>query len=389
MAHPLRGASCITGIGETAVGSLPKSTALTLMEDAARSAIMDAGLTPRGIDGIITGRSMVEPLHRVAVILAERLGIQPSVFATLEAGGATSVQMLVHAAMAIATGAATNIVCIAGDNLLTGLTRDAAVQAMAENAHAEFEVPLGTFPAAAYAMVARAHMHEFHTTRKQLADVAVSTRAWAQKNPPAQAKDPLNVEDALLARMIADPLGLFDCSLVSDGAGAFVVSEAEGAEYRDHFPIWILGVGEAATHEYITNAPSLTHSGAVKSGASAFDMAGVSPPEIDVAELYDCFTITPIILLEDLGFCKKGEGGPFVEDGRTGPDGDFPMNTHGGLLSHAHPGKPGGIFHLTEAVRQLRGNAEDRQIADAHLATVHGVGGMFSAHATAILGTEK
>lgn len=386
MSHPMRAAACVSGIGESAVGKVPGSTALSLMEDAAVAAIRDAGLSAAQIDGMLTGRSMVAPLHRVAVILSERLGIAPHYFGTLEAGGATSVQLLLEAHQAVAAGHARHVLCVIGDNLLTGLTRDAAVQTMAENAHADFEVPFGTFPAAAYALVARAHMHAYGTTREQLASLAVSTRAWASKNPGAQMRGPLSLDQVLGAKPVSEPLCLLDCALVSDGGGAFIVSAPGAARESSHLPVWILGTGEGATHEYITRAPSLTSFASARSGKAAFKMAGLPPTAIDVAEIYDCFTITPVVVLEDLGFCAKGEGGAFVADGRTAPGGVFPLNTHGGLLSHAHPGKPGGIFHVTEAVRQLRGYAGERQIQGAEVALIHGVGGMMSAHATAILG---
>ena len=372
----------LTGIADTEVGRVPGATVLSLMEDAARAAVADAGLSLDRIDGVLTGRSMVEPLHRVAAMLAERLGLEPAVFATLEAGGATSIQLLIHASLAVAAGAAHHVVCVAGDPLLSGLTRDRAVTAMAENAHPDFEVPFGTSPPSAYALVARAHMDAFGTTREQLAEIAVATRAWATRNPAAQQRAPLTVDEVLGAKPVAEPFGLLDCALVSDGAAAFVVSSAETETGRG---VRVLGFGEGTTHEYLTRSPSLTAFASARTGPRALEMAGVRPDEIDVVELYDCFTITPVVMAEDLGFCPKGEGGPFLA-GRTGPGGPFPMNTHGGLLSHAHPGKPGGIFHLTEAVRQLRGEAEDRQVPGAEVALVHGVGGMMSAHATAVLG---
>jgi acetyl-CoA acetyltransferase len=384
MAHPLRAVAGISGIGETPVGELPGATALSLMETAALAALDDAGLAPSDLDGLVTARSMVAPLHRMAVILAERLGMTPELFSTLEAGGATSLQMLTHAQSVIGAGRARHVLCVAADNLLTGLSRDMAVQAMAENADIEFEVPFGTFPPAAYALAARAHMHAYGTTAEQLAEVAVAARAWAALNPEAQMRAPLTMAQVLAAKRVAEPFGLNDCALISDGGAAFVVSAAEEKPV-----VLILGAAEAAGHEYITRAPELTSFASVLAGRRAFAMAGCQPSEIDLAEIYDCFTITPIITLEDLGFCAKGEGGAFVQDGRTAPGGDFPMNTHGGLLSHAHPGKPGGIFHLTEAVRQLRGDAGGRQVAGAELALVTGVGGMFSAHATAILGTAR
>jgi acetyl-CoA acetyltransferase len=390
MEGPLMGAptSSITGIGESAVGKVEGSTALSLMQRASIAAIEDAGLGDGEVDGVFTGRSMVAPLHRVAVILSERLGLRPSVFGTFEAGGATSVRLLNHAAMAIAAGKAQHNLCVTGDNLATGLTKENAIQAMAENAHPEFEVPFGTFPPAAYALVANAHMHRFGTTREQLSRVPVETRKWAALNDSAQKQTPITADDVSNAKAIASPFTAEDCALVSDGAGAFIVSRRETVADLPKPGVDILGYGEAAGHEYISQAKDLTSFASVDSGRGAFAQARLNPKDIDVVELYDCFSITPLVLLEDLGFCAKGEGGPFLAENTTGPGGSLPMNTHGGLLAHAHPGKPGGIFHITEAVRQLRKHSGARQVANAEHALVHGVGGMFSAHATAILGVH-
>jgi acetyl-CoA acetyltransferase len=219
--------------------------------------------------------------------------------------------------------------------------------------------------------------------------VAVSTRKHAARNPTAQMRTPITVDDVLNSRLIADPLHLLDCSLVSDGGAAVVVTSAERARDFKQRPVYLLGAGEGHGHEHISQARSLTTSAAVDAGRRAYEMAGLGPRDVDFAQLYDCFTPVVIIELEDLGFCKKGEGGPFVAAGSIAPGGPLPVNTHGGLLSHCHPGNPGSMFALTEAVTQLRGDAGERQLVKADVALVHGQGGIMSSHCTVILGRER
>ena len=202
-------------------------------------------------------------------------------------------------------------------------------------------------------------------------------------------RQPLTVEDVLASRMIADPLRLLDCSLVSDGGAAVVLARSEEAGDRPHRPVYLLGAGEGHGHEHISQAEDLTSSHARQAGERAYAMAGLGPQDIDFIELYDCFTPVVLIELEDLGFCGRGEAGAFVAEGHTRLGGSLPMNTHGGLLSHSHPGNPGAMFALTEAVRQLRGEAGERQVADAEVALIHAQGGILSSHCTAILGRDR
>jgi acetyl-CoA acetyltransferase len=228
-------------------------------------------------------------------------------------------------------------------------------------------------------------MHEFGTTRDQLAEVAVSARAWAQLNPAAWRRDPLTVDEVLAAPMVCDPLGVLDCCLVTDGGAAVVVTSAGRARGLATPPVHVLGVGEAHSHRHISSMPDLTTTAAVESGRRAYEAAGLGPADVDVALLYDAFTITPLLFLEDLGFCAKGEGGAFVEGGRTAPGGDFPMNTNGGGLSYCHPGMY-GLLLVVEAVRQLRGECGERQVEGCQTAIVHGNGGVLSSQCTALLG---
>jgi acetyl-CoA acetyltransferase len=229
-------------------------------------------------------------------------------------------------------------------------------------------------------------MYEFGTKREHLAEVAVAARRWALLNPKAWEKEPLTIEDVLNARRISDPLGVRDCCLVSDGGGAIIVTSAERAKSMKRPPVYVLGNGQSTTHRRVSNMADFTVSPAVKSGKEAYAMAGVGPKDINVAELYDCFTITPIMFLEDLGFCKKGEGGPFVEGGAIAPGGRFPVNTSGGGLSYCHPGHY-GILLLIEATRQLRGECGPRQVANCEVALCNGNGAEFATEDTVILGS--
>jgi acetyl-CoA acetyltransferase len=230
-------------------------------------------------------------------------------------------------------------------------------------------------------------MHEFGTTPEQLAQIAVSTREWAVKNPRARFQDPITIDDVLASEMVCSPLHKLDCCLQTDGAGAFVMVSAERAKDLRKPPVYVLGAGSSTTHSIISQMPTLTTTGTAVSGAKAMAMAGVSHDDVDLLMLYDSFTITTLLLLEDLGFCKKGEGGAFVEDGRLGPGGALPTNTNGGGLSYTHPGMY-GMFLIVEAVKQLRGECSDRQVDDCDVAIASGSGGVLSAMSTAVLGSE-
>jgi acetyl-CoA acetyltransferase len=236
-------------------------------------------------------------------------------------------------------------------------------------------------------MAALRHMHQFGTTREQMAAVAVAAREWAQLNPAAWDRKPLTIEGVLAARPISTPFTVRDCCMSTDGGGAIVVTSAERARTLRKPPSFILGCGQSIMHASISSIPDLTLTGARRSGEIAYAMAGLTPKEIDVVELYDAFTINTILFLEDLGFCPKGEGGRFVEGGRIGPKGSLPVNTNGGGLSYCHPGMY-GLFLLIEAVRQLRGECGDRQVPGTETALAHGNGGVLSSQATVILGTE-
>lgn len=380
----------IVGIGESAVGKVPGRSALQLQADATTAALTDAGLTIADVDGVITTPVRVEAWNMPCGVVASYLGIRPDYLLTVDLAGASGAAMIHHAAMAIAAGQCTTVLCVAGQNLLSNRSRSHAVKTMAESgaAHPQFEVPYGPLVASNYALIARRHMHEYGTTEEQMAEVAVTMRKHASLNPNAHKRELISVSDVLKSPLITSPLKILDCALVSDGAAAAIVTSADRARDLRQTPACLLGQGYGLRHSYIGETLNVTSSGAVDSGRKAFAMAGLKHSDIDVAELYDCFTITVIIELEDLGFCKKGEGGAFVQGGRIGLDGELPVTTHGGLLSGGHCGVGGGFFHVLEAVRQIRGSAGARQIENAETVLVHGNGGTIAIHCTLILGTE-
>tara|TARA_B110000503_G_scaffold49725_1_gene80705 strand:- start:414 stop:1589 length:1176 start_codon:yes stop_codon:yes gene_type:complete len=384
----LRGKVAIVGVADTEVGVLPGRTPMEMGVEAALAAIADAGLGKGDIDGLVTCNAMAQPMMYHAEATAEYLQIFPRYCIAAGAGGGTTFSIIHHAASAIATGMADVVVVAMADAMRSGLTRDQAMMVQASTGHPEFEQPYGPTVPAYYALIAQAHMAEFGTTQEQFAAIAVACRAHAARNPAAQMRDLISVEDVLESRMIADPLHLLDCSLVSDGGAAIVLTSAERAADMKHAPIYLLGAGEGHSHEHISAARSLTTSAAKEAGQRAFEMSGMRPADMDFAQLYDCFTPTVLVELEDLGFCEKGEGGAFVESGALMPGGSLPVNTHGGLLSHSHPGNPGSMFALTESVFQLRGDAGARQVVGSKNALVHAQGGIMSSHTALVLGTE-
>ncbi len=369
------GKIAIVGVGESDIGKVPGMTGLGLNAQAAKRALENAGLKVSDIDGVLTAYSFTEPYFMLGSVLCEYLGLKPRYNASVVVGGASPAVMLKHA------------VC-AGENRATGQSRDSAISALLAVGHPYFEQPYGGSIPGYYAMIARRHMHMYGTTREHLAHIAVNTRRHALLHPNAHMKSAITLDDVLSAKPIADPLGMLDCCLISDGAGAFIVTSAERAKDLKSKPSYLLGIGEHHTHEHLMCAPSLTEFGAKQSGERAYQMAGVKPADIDVAQLYDCFTIVPLIELEELGFCESGEGGAFFSDGRASIGGKLPVNTHGGMLSHAHAGAAGGLFGIVEGVRQLRGGLGPRQVQDAELALVHNEGGILSSHCTLILGNK-
>jgi acetyl-CoA acetyltransferase len=379
----------IVGVGESDIGKVPNMTGLGLNAQAAKRALDDAGLKVSDIDGVLTAYSFTEPYFMLGSVLCEYLGLKPRFSASVVCGGASPAVMLKHAAEAIVSGQAETVLVCAGENRATGVSRDAAVAALLAVGHPYFEQPYGGSIPGYYAMIAQRHMHVYGTTREQLAHVAVNTRAHALLHPNAHMKKPVTLAEVLDAKPIADPLGMLDCCLISDAGGAFIVTSAERARDLKARPAYLQGIGEYHTHEHLMCAPSLTEFGATESGRIAYEMAGLGPQDIDVAQLYDCFTIVPIIELEELGFAERGAGGAFFAEGHARIGGKLPVNTHGGMLSHAHAGAAGGLFGIVEAVRQLRGGLGERQVQGAEVALVHNEGGILSSHCTLILANDQ
>lgn len=376
---PLRGGSAIVGVGTAGLGEAPGFTAMDIQALAVRAALDDAGLTLHDIDGLFCA-NMSHTFPAISTL--ENLGLRPRWIDGTNTGGSSFVAHALSATMALQAGLCDVALICYGATQRTGAGRmvPAAEQPTYEIPHKP------RYPMTAYAMAAARHMAEFGTTREQLAQVATAARAWAQMNPDAFERDPLTVEDVLASRMVMEPLTLRDCCLLTDGAGAVILTRPDRARDLRKPPVSFLGGGIASYNRAVSEMPELTRTAATDSGARAYEMAGTKPQDIDVLQLYDAFTINVILFLEDLGFCPKGEGGRFVENGRIAPGGALPVNTNGGGLSFCHPGMY-GVFTLIEATRQLRGEAGDRQIDGAETALCHGNGITLSHQATAILGT--
>ncbi len=374
MAHALRDKAAISGIGETEYTRGTTKSGLALQLEASLKAIDDAGLSPRDIDGIIP----YFPGGGIAEDIIANLGLPDlTLSAFIPMGGATCVAAIQTAAMAVATGVCKNVLISVGRTGYSGARVSDRLQSFPQFALAnEFEAPIGMFaPAQLYAQGARRHMQLYGTTARHFAEVAITMRNHAILNGNVVMSKPLTVEDHHASRMISDPFRLFDCSLESDGGAAIVVSASDRAKSLKKPLVTVMGVAEGHPESpaSIAQRPDLLEFGLVKAAARGYDMAGVGPKDMDVAEIYDCFTFTVIRQLEILGFCKAGEGGPFVMDGRIGVGGDLPINTHGGLLSQGHVV---GLNHVIELTRQLRGEAGKAQVMNAEMGLVTGYGDM-------------
>lgn len=384
--NQLRGKIAITGVGTAGCGEAHGFNDIEILALAASAAVEDAGLKMSDIDGLCTANlaSALWPLNVV-----EYLNLRPTFVEGTNVGGSAFVAHLLPAMMALEAGLCKHVLVCYGSTQRTDPTprRDKGAARDMLDPY-PFEAPYQPFnPPSSYALIAARHMHQYGTTQRQLAEVAVAARRWAQLNPEAFARGTLTIEEVLAARRISDPFSVYDCCLVTDGAGAFVMTRAERAQDRPNVPVHILGAATAAWHRQVSSMHDLTVTAAKESGQAAFAMAGLAPKDIDVVQLYDAFTINTILFLEDLGFCKKGEGGAFVENGAIGPGGRLAVNTNGGGLSCVHPNMY-GVFLVIEAVRQLRGGCGARQVEGAHTALVHGNGGKAaSSQSTAILAT--
>lgn len=379
----------IVGVADTPLenGLVPGGLSpLQITAFAAKAAVEEAGLSLDDVDGLLTAGMWGNPGAGAlpGLTLSEYLNICPRFTDSTNIGGSAFEAHVAHAAMAIEKGYCEVALITYASTQRSDASRNLGGRPAALTF--QFETPYGMpTPAGGYAMAAMRHMHDFGTTEEQLANIAVNTRGWAMQNPAAMYREPLTVDEVLASPMICDPLRKLDCCLVTDGGGAVVMTSAENARRLNKPAVYVRGYGESHTHWTMGAMPELSRLvAAERAGQAAFAMAGIGPGSIDLAEIYDSFTITVLLTLEALGFCKPGEGGAFFENGRTAPGGAFPMNTNGGGLSYAHPGMY-GIFLLIEAVRQLRGECGERQVAGVKTALCHGTGGTLSSGATTIL----
>lgn len=382
-ARPLRGTTAIVGVAESEeLGRLPHKSALHLHLEAAEAALADAGLQKHDVDALFcSGRLMANDVP-------EYLGLRPRVIGGATIGGCSFLHHVEQAMASIHAGLCEVALITHGESGASRVGMPASRWGD-DSAAFQYELPFGTMgPATGYGLMARRHMHAFGTTSEQLAEVAVATRAWASLNPRALHREPITIDDVLNSKLVSWPFHLLDCCLVTDGGGAVVVTSAERARDLAKPPVYVLGTGACVTHQIVSQMPSFEQwDAAIESGKRAFAMAGLGPKDIDVTQLYDAFTIVPLLALEALGFCRTGESGAFVSGQRTAPGGAFPMNTNGGGLSYTHTGMY-GIYTIIEAVRQLRGECGARQVAGAKTALCHGTGGQWSSAATLILGSE-
>jgi acetyl-CoA acetyltransferase len=374
-----RGSVAVVGVAESDLGQVaPHVSPLDLMAQATCRALEDCGLELSSIDGLFCAATQV---RMGPLALSEYLGVKPRVFDGTQIGGSSFMAHVAHAQAAIEHGLC-EVALIAYGSTQRSVSRAAA----SPREFNPYETPYRPFmPSSAYAMAASRHMHQYGTRREHLAEVAVAARQWALLNPKAWEKEPLTIEQALNARMVSYPFTVRDCCLVLDGGGAMILTPAARAKSLRKKPVYVLGVGEALSHASISNMPDLTVTAAAQSGPKAYGMAKLKPPDVDMVSLYDAFTITPILFLEDLGFCRKGEGGPFVSNGAIAPGGRLPVNTSGGGLSYCHPGMY-GLLVMIEAVRQVRGECDRRQVKDCEVALAHGNGGVLSSQCTVIFG---
>jgi acetyl-CoA acetyltransferase len=371
----------LTGVAVTAFGKHPGRGPVELMEEAALSALADAGLPREAVDGLVSGYATTYPHLMMGTVVAERLAIGPRHAHQAQVGGATGAVGIILARHLIAAGACRHVLVVGGENRLTGQSRDDAVKTLAGVGHPVHEVPLGASIPAYYALVAARYLHETGASEADLAELAVLMRRHAAGHPGAQLTKPITVADVMASKPIATPLKFLDCCPISDGAAAVIVS----AEPNAGAAIRLAGWGEAHTHQHVSEMPDDLSLGAKLAAAQAFETAGRKTADMRLLGLYDSFTPTLAIFLEALGFAAPGQAGAAARDGRFSREGVLPLNLHGGLMSYGHPGVAGFLAHVVEVVRQMRGEAGDRQVAEAPLAYCHADGGVFSSHAGFVL----
>jgi acetyl-CoA C-acetyltransferase len=372
----------VVGVGNTPFGRHGGRTALDLQSDAARLALADAALSHHDIDGLLCGYATTLPHLMLSTVFSETMGLQPSYAHSLQLGGATGAAMLMLAGDLVRSGRCKNVLVVGGENRASGQSRDVSIQSLAQVGEPDFEVPNGASVPAYYALLASRYLHETGTSEADLAELAVLMRKHAAQHPEAHLRSPITVDEVLASKPISSPLKLLDCCPISDGAVAFVVSSAAP---RHRASAALVGAGQAHLHQHLSAMNSVMACGASLAAGRALDEAGLTLSDIGLLGIYDSFTITLVLLLEELGFAPRGQVAQRVRAGDFSKDGVLPLNTHGGLLSFGHSGVAGGMAHVAEVVRQLTGKAGPRQIAPRQHALVHADGGVMSSHVSLVL----
>jgi acetyl-CoA acetyltransferase len=384
----------IAGVGETEQGKLPDKGSFQLLAEVTKTTLDDAGVTLDEIDGLVTAFSFVESTLMHSTTFADYLGWAPGYFSSVAVGGATAPLMAVQAMHAIDAGLAETVLCVRGDNTRSGISSSGMMAMAREMSHGAFEAPYGLSTIGGYGLLAQRYMYEHGVPQEALAAVVATQSEHAARKWNAMLRDVVTIDDVMSDRWIATPFHGMDCSLVSDGAAAFLVTTAERAKSMKSTPVYIAGMGEGYSHQYISQAASVdsVRQGLGRAGRRAMEVAGIAPEDLDVAMIYDSFSFTPLIALEGFGVCGPGEAGDWVLEGNAKLGGKLPMNTHGGLIRQAHLG---AMHHIVEAVLQLRGEADDtgrgggdRQVPDARLAISNGSGGILAATSAIVLSSE-
>ncbi|MDX5360098.1 MAG: thiolase family protein [Alphaproteobacteria bacterium] len=373
----------IAGVGDTSFGRHEGLDTLDLMSAATRAALDDAGMTRADVDGVLTGYSTAMPHLMLASLFAEHFGLDPSYCHSMQMGGGTGCGLVMLAKLLVESGQCETVLVAAGENRLTNTGgRDSVIQTLAQVGHATQEVPFGATIPGYYGLLASAYMAAYGITEEDLAELAVLMRTHAALHPGSHLTDPITVADVMASRPIATPLKLLDCCPISDGGVAVIVT-ADKARSKG---VRLAGAGQAHQHQHISAAPSLSQFGGGPAAARAFAEAGLAPKDVQVAGVYDSFTITAAILLEEIGLAERGEAAARARAGDFGPNGVLPLNTHGGLLSFGHSGVAGGMAHFVEVVRQMLGKADARQMPTRpEIGFVHGDGGILSSHVSLLL----
>ena len=372
--------SWISGVGNTRFGRIDGSNPLGLMAEAAAAALVDAGIQRDDIDGLLCGYATTLPHLMLADLFAEHFGVRPAYAHGIQAGGATGAAMLMLAGDLVRSGRCKTVLVVAGENRLSGQSRDQSIQTLAQVGHA-FEVRNGASVPSYYALMSSRYSHVTGTSEADLAELAVLMRDRAAAHPDAHLQAPITIDDVLASKPISLPLKMLDCCPISDGAVALVVSDTPHPDAA----LRIAGCGQAHSHQHLSAMRDVLDTGAAESAARALAEARMALFDIDLLAVYDSFTITLAMLLEEIGFAPRGQCGALTREGRFGPTGDLPLNLHGGLLSFGHSGVAGGMAHVVEVVRQLRGDAGDRGVPGLSRAFIHADGGVMSAHVSMVL----